>query len=260
MRMLSRLFRAISVLVVFSFPAMADQLQDILDSGKIRVGVIADVAPFGFLDENQQPAGIDIDVANLIATDLGVKLELVPLTAPNRLPNLVTGKVDILVAILSLTPERAKQIMFTAPYASTPIGVFGPSDASVTKPEDIGDKSVGVARGTVEDLALTKLAPNAKIIRFEDNATATTAYQTGQVDLYATADIVAYELNKNPKSRRLDIKFSMGADLVYMGVKMDEFGMLQWLDSFVHYHLVKGDLNDINMKWLAVPLPQMPTL
>lgn len=261
MRVFSRLTAALVALAAtLATPAAADQLQDILDRGTIRIGVIADVAPFGFLDENQQPAGLDIDVAKLIASDLGVELELTPMTAQNRLPNLVTDKVDILVALLSLTSERAKQVMFTSPYSSTTIGVFGPSETAVTSPDDIGQLSIGVSRGTVEDTAITNLAPDANIIRFEDNATATTAYQTGQVDLYATADIVAYELNKNPDSRRLDIKFSMGADLVYMGTKQGEFGMLQWLNSFIHIHLLNGDLDEITQKWLEVPLPELPTL
>lgn len=251
---------ALVVASIFSVPASADQLQDILDRGTIRVGVIADVAPFGFLDEKQQPAGLDVEVANLIASDLGVKLEITQMTAQNRLPYLVTDKVDILVALLSLTPERAKQVMFTSPYTTTTIGVFGPTETAVKSVADIGKLSIGVTRGTVEDSAITKLAPDANIIRFEDNATATTAYQTGQVDLYATGDIVAYVLNKNDKSRRLDIKFSMGADLVHMGVKANEFGMLQWLNSFILVHRLNGDLNNITIKWLGVPLPELPAL
>lgn len=260
MRLLSRLLTAFALIFALASPTLADQLQDILDRGTIRIGVIADVAPFGFLDENQKPAGLDIDVANLIGQELGVNVELVPMTAQNRLPNLVTDQVDILVALLSLTTERAKQIMFTSPYSSTTIGVFGEPDAAVTSPDTIGTLSIGVTRGTVEDSAITRLAPTANIVRFEDNATATTAYQTRQVDLYATADIVAYELNKNPDSRRLDVKFSMGADLVYMGVKQGEFGMLRWLDSFIHLNLLNGKLNEFTEKWLSVPLAELPTL
>ncbi|MGN6102557.1 MAG: transporter substrate-binding domain-containing protein [Devosia sp.] len=261
MRLFSRLSAAvIAVTMLASTSVMADQLQDILDRGTIRIGVIQDVAPFGFLDDKQQPAGLDIDVSNLIAKDLGVKVELVPMTAPNRLPNLVTGKVDILVALLSLTPDRAKQIMFTSPYASTELGVYGPPDIAVTSPDQLGKHSIGVTRGTTEDAALTKLAPNANIIRFEDNATATTAYQTGQVELYATADIVAYALNKSSGARKLDRKFSMGADLAYMGVKQGEFGTLRWLDEFIHLHMLQGDLSKITEKWLAHPLPTLPTI
>ena len=240
-------------------PASADQLQDILDRGTVRVGVIADVAPFGFVDENQQPTGLDVDIANLIASDLGVGLEIVQMTAQNRIPYLVTDKVDILVAILSLTPERAKQIMFTSPYASTSIGVFGPPDVDVSGVEDLAGKSIGVSRGTVEDAALTALAPDANIIRFEDNATATTAYQTGQVDLYTTADILAYELNKGD-GRKLEIKIPFGADLAHMGVRAGEFGLLQWLNSFIYVHKANGDLNEITLKWLNVPVAELPAL
>jgi polar amino acid transport system substrate-binding protein len=239
--------------------AMADQLQDILDRGTIRVGVIADVAPFGFVDAEQKPTGLDVDIANLIATDLGVEAEIVQMTAQNRIPYLVTDKVDILVAILSLTPERAKQIMFTAPYASTTIGLFGPPDIAVTGAADLAGKSIGVSRGTVEDAALTALAPDADIIRFEDNATATTAYQSGQVDLYATADILAYELNKGD-GRKLEIKIPFGADLAHMGVRAGEFGMLQWLNSFIYVHKGNGDLNELTLKWLNVPVADLPPL
>lgn len=240
--------------------ASADQLQDILDAGKIRVGVIADVAPFGFLDAQQKPAGLDVDIANLIATDLGVELEIQQMTAQNRIPYLVTDKVDILVAVLSLTPERAKQIMFTTPYASLISGVFGPADAAVTSVAEIGDRSIGVARGTVEDTAITAAAPDANIVRFEDNATATTAYQSGQVDLYATADILAAELNKNASSRRLELKIQLGVDPAFMGVKAGEFGMLQWLNSFIYVHKAKGDLDGLTRKWLGVPMADMDTL
>jgi polar amino acid transport system substrate-binding protein len=209
------------------------------------------------VDSEQKPAGLDVDIANMIATDLGVELEIQQMTAQNRIPYLVTDKVDVLVAILSLTPERAKQIMFTGPYASTSIGVFGPADIAVTSVADLAGHSIGVSRGTVEDNAITNAAPDANIVRFEDNATATTAYQSGQVELYATADILAYELNKDASSRKLEIKIPLGADLAHMGVKAGEFGMLQWLNSFIYVHKAKGDLDGLTRKWLGVPLADM---
>jgi polar amino acid transport system substrate-binding protein len=241
-------------------PAVADQLQDILSAGKIRVGVIQDVAPFGFLDANQRPAGLDIDVANMIAKDLGVQVELTPMTAQNRIPYLVTNKVDILIALLSLTPERAKQIMFTSPYAATSIGIFGPDDIKLSSIADLGTHSVGVTRGTTEDAALTAAAPNANIVRFEDNATATAAYESGQVELYATADIVAYAINSGNGTRKLDPKVSFGADLAFMGVKAGEFGMLQWLNSWIYIHKQNGDLGKLSKKWLNMTLPPMEPL
>jgi len=241
-------------------PALADQLQDVISAGKIRVGVIADVAPFGFLGADQKPQGLDIDVANMIGKDLGVSVELVPMTSQNRIPYLVTNKVDILVALLSLTPERAKQIMFTSPYAATSLGVFGPADTKVSSIADIGTHSIGVARGTTEDTALTNAAPNANITRFEDNATATAAYESGQVDLYATADILAYAVNNGNGARKMEPKISFGADFAFMGVRAGEFGMLQWLNSWIYIHKQNGDLAKLTKKWLNMTLPQMDPL
>ncbi len=259
-RVLSFVPIGLALATLAAAPAVADQLQDILDAGKIRVGVIADVAPFGFLDANQKPAGLDIDVANMVGKDLGVSVELVPMTAQNRIPYLATGKVDILIALLSLTPERAKQIMFTSPYAATSIGVFGPADTKVSSIADLGSMSIGVTRGTTEDMALTAAAPKANIVRFEDNATATAAYESGQVDLYATADILAYSVNQGKNARKLAPKISFGADFAFMGVKNGEFGMLQWLNSWIYIAKQKGVLNDLSKKWLGMALPQMDPL
>ena len=68
----------------------------------------------------------------MVAKALGVKLELQQVTGANRIPFLLTDKVDIVISVMGLTPERAKQIMFTAPYADTQLAVFGPKSANVT--------------------------------------------------------------------------------------------------------------------------------
>jgi polar amino acid transport system substrate-binding protein len=122
-----------------SFPAYADRLQDILDKGVVRIRVPIDVPPFGFTDENQEPVGLDVDLAGMVAKELGVELELQQITGINRIPFLMTDKVDVVIAVMGATPERAKQIMFTSPYASLYIGVFGPRDLPVTSAATIGD-------------------------------------------------------------------------------------------------------------------------
>ncbi|MGH8634316.1 MAG: transporter substrate-binding domain-containing protein, partial [Burkholderiales bacterium] len=99
-------------------PAMADRLKDILDKGVVRVGHLVDLPPFGMTDKDQKPIGFDIDLANMLAKDLGVKLELTAVTGANRLPYLVTDKVDLIVGAFGATPERAKQISFSSAYSS----------------------------------------------------------------------------------------------------------------------------------------------
>ena len=109
-----------------SIPAHADKFDTILAKGTLRVVVFADVPPFGSTNANRELEGFDIDLAKLLAKDLGVKLELVPATAANRIPYLLTDRADINIAAMSVTSERAKQVMYSAPYADTSLAVYGP--------------------------------------------------------------------------------------------------------------------------------------
>src|SRR5439155_23127751 len=87
--------------------------------GKLIVGVRYDFPPFGFVNEQRQVVGFDIDMTRELAANLlGNRdaVELVEVSGPNRIPFLTTNKVDIVIAALSVTPERAKTISFSEPY------------------------------------------------------------------------------------------------------------------------------------------------
>src|SRR5205809_410229 len=87
--------------------------------GKLMVGVRYDFPPFGFVNEQRQVVGLEIDMTREMAANLlGNRdaVEFVEVSGPTRVPFLVTGKVDIVIAVLSITPERAKTISFSEPY------------------------------------------------------------------------------------------------------------------------------------------------
>lgn len=179
--------------------AAADVMADILSRGTVRVGVFADVPPFGSPNAARELEGFDIDMANMVAKSLGVKLELVPTTAANRIPYLITDRVDINIALMSVTPERAKQIMFTHPYVNTALAVYGPKRIAVTSADTLAAFKVAAAKGTTEELELTALNPKANILRMEDNATAVQAYLSGQSDLWAGNSLISIELAKKTR-------------------------------------------------------------
>ena len=95
--------------------ASAQSVADIKKKGELTVGMLVDFPPYGTMNSSNQPAGYDADVARLMAKDLGVKLNLVPVTGPNRIPFLLTNKVDLLVTSLAVTTERTKQVQFSKP-------------------------------------------------------------------------------------------------------------------------------------------------
>jgi len=240
--------------------AWADRFEEILSKGVVRIGVPLDVPPFGSQNVNREAEGFDVDMANMVAKALGVKLELTQVTAPNRLPYLLTDKVDIIISVMGLTPERAKQIMFTAPYANTSLAVYGPKNLNVKSAADLGTYKVAAAKGTTQELALSAMNPKANIIRTEDDATAATAYLTGQAQIFATNSLVAIDLAKKNPNKEFDLKFTIRRSPAHMGVKMGEHNLARWLDSFIFFNTMNTELDKLHQKWLGRPMEPMQPL
>ena len=120
LRTASTLLLAGLALMSIAVPAQADTLDDIRKAKKIRIAIDLAIPPFGMTDDKMQATGSDVDLARLLARDLGVELEIVTTTGPTRIPMLQTNKTDIVVSTLSITPERAKVIEFSLPYADYP--------------------------------------------------------------------------------------------------------------------------------------------
>ena len=117
MKMLKFLLTKLFIIsFILSGTAYAD-LNEILDAGKVRIAVPESFAPFGSLGADGEPEGFDVDVAKLIAEDLGVELELVPVTSKQRIPYLETDKVDLVISSMGANPGRAKSIWFSSAYA-----------------------------------------------------------------------------------------------------------------------------------------------
>jgi polar amino acid transport system substrate-binding protein len=128
------LLNALTIVLVLSIVSMvgvasagSDVLSNIKSAGILKVAVPQDFPPFGSVGPDMQPIGYDIDMANLIAKKLGVKLKLVPVTSTNKIPYLTTGKVDLVISSLGKNPKRAAVIDFLTAYAPFFNGGFGPS-------------------------------------------------------------------------------------------------------------------------------------
>ncbi len=236
--------------------AGADVLASVKKAGVINIAVPQDFPPFGSVGPDLKPIGYDIDMAGLIAEKLGVKLTLVPVSSTNRIPYLSTGKVDLVISSLGKNPERAKVIDFSDPYAPYFNGVFGPQDLAVAKAEDLAGKTVSATRGSIEDLELTKIAPESTVIkRFEDNSATISAYLSGQVDLVATGNVVAASVNEKNPEKMLGTKFIIKKSPCYVGVAKEEPALMAAVNTIIADAKADGTLGAICEKWLRNPLP-----
>lgn len=237
--------------------AATDTLEKVKSSGVLKVAVPQDFPPFGSVGPSMKPIGYDIDMASLIAEALGVKLKLVPVTSTNRIPYLTTGKVDLVISSLGKNPDRQKVIDFTDAYAPFFNGVFGPDSANVEKPEDLAKKTIAVTRGSIEDLELTKIAPESTIIhRFEDNSSTISAYLSGQVELVATGNVVAASINGQKPAKMLESKFLIKNSPCYIGINKNQATLMAKLNMIIASSKTNGSLETISQKWLHIALPE----
>jgi polar amino acid transport system substrate-binding protein len=260
----SLLVAAVAALAVAASPlaAKADKLQDVLGAGKIRVGLLTDAAPWGFKDAKGEIAGLDADLAKLIAADMGVKLELVPVTGAARIPSLLSDKIDILIAGLGATPERAQQIMFSQPYAVVNLGVYGPKSLATStgkKPDTLAGHTVAVAKGSTLDVWLTDNAPAVKLVRFEDTPAAIAAYLAGQAESFAENSAIALKVGEQNPGKDVELKFLIRQSPAHIGVRQGEQNLLNWLNTDLFANKLSGKLGQLQLRWFKEE-QALPTL
>jgi polar amino acid transport system substrate-binding protein len=148
---LSVLGLAISISGMTATSAFADATLDrIKGRGALTVGVILSGAPFGYIDpKSQSEKGYNLDIAKALADNLGVKLETVTVTPPNRVQFLQQGKVDILIANMQYTDERAKILDYVpTPYDRSGGAAVVRKDSGLKDWSDLKGKPVCVSQGS----------------------------------------------------------------------------------------------------------------
>jgi polar amino acid transport system substrate-binding protein len=248
---------AAAVLLGTGATSRADGLDDIKAAKKLRVAVDLGLPPYGMTDDKMQPTGSDVETGKLLAHDLGVEFELVPTTGASRIPSLQSGKADVVISTLSVTPERAKVIDFSVAYASLRTVVAGVKRIEVKNLADLDGKTIGTTRGTTHDTWLTQNAKNAKIVRYEDDATEAQAFVSGQVDLFSTAELLLAPISARNPSRQLELKFVIDTFKLAIGVKQGETRVLQTVNDWVKTNLKNGKLNAIYKKYHGNDLPDV---
>ena len=236
-------------------------LSEILKRGKVNIAVPESFPPFGSLGADGEHQGYDVDVAKLVAKDLGVDLELVPVTSKQRIPFLETNRVDLVISSMGANPSRAKSINFSSAYAPFFSGAFASSDKKIKGPEDLAGYKVGMTGGTLEDLEITKVAPSsAKLIRFGDNAATLSAFKSGQIDVLVTGNTAAAGISAEDPNLDIQTKFIIKESPCFMGVKKGNDDLLRWINVFILHKKLGGQLNSISQKWLGQDLPPLPSL
>ena len=232
----------------------ADGLDDIAKAGVINVGVFSDFPPFSSVASDMSLKGYDVDVAQIIADTLKVKLNLVSVTGQNRIPYLTEHRVDILLSV-GHSEEREKVIDFTKAYAPYYIAVIGPKAVAVAGKDDLADKTIAVNRGTLEDTSLTEVAPaSATVQRFDNYNAVIQAFLSGQAQLMVVGNDVGSQVLAKQTELQPEQKFQLMTSPDHIALNKGEPKLKAVLEEAVAKMLAEGKLNEISVKWLGKPL------
>lgn len=163
--------------------ASADQAQSTeATGGTLRMGTNATFPPYEMIDENNNVVGIDADIAKAVADKLGMELQIINMEFDALIPALGADQIDIVLAGMTVNPERAEQVDFTQSYATGVQSIIVAEDSAIATVEDLADKKVGVQTGTTGDLYCTGDLGEEHVQRFESGIVATQALVNGQID------------------------------------------------------------------------------
>jgi polar amino acid transport system substrate-binding protein len=255
-----------AALLMVAGAVQADQLDEIIASGKVRCGIMLDVPPVGMRDADNKPIGYDVEFCKDMAKALGVEAVIVETPAPDRIPAILSGRVDVGVASATNTLERAKSVAFSIPYQIWEVGVAVKADnTSITKYEDLIGKKIGTVRGTYAEVEFLKDFKDwedkgTTYVSYGSNAEQFLALQQGKVDAILESIAIFGEFIKGPGKGKIKIACNVPdipADWTGLMVKRDQQGLLNWVNLFVWHQWKTGRTDELYQAWFGYPAPSM---
>jgi ABC-type amino acid transport substrate-binding protein len=215
-------------------PAEAQSTLEVVKKrGKLVAGVKTDFPPFGYVDAAGKNLGFDVDVAHLFAKALfndDQQLELVAVTSGNRIPFLQSGKIDIIIATVTVTDERRLVVEFSAPYFLSGSLLLVPKASPVNSLDDLAGKTVAVVQGAIQDKDVEQLQPKANRVKFGKVSEAVLAVKGGRADAYAHDDILVLTLAKENSDLRAAGKPFIPRPYG-IAVRKGDTGFIKWVDG-----------------------------
>lgn len=205
--MVRRVILAAGLILALTTGATAAGTLDVIKQrGQMVVGVKADFPPFGFVDERQQLAGYDIDIAREIAKIiLGSpdKVRLVTVTSANRIPMLQTNQIDIVIATMTITAARKEVIDFTVPYFCSGHLILTRRDSPIARFQDLNNRRVATVQGSTGDRVTALLAPQAQRVTFGQNSEALLALKDGRTEAFVQDDVLLLAFAKEDRTLKV---------------------------------------------------------
>lgn len=256
--MIRKLFFLLAFLtVVVSAPADSRTLDEIISDGTLRIGVNPNFPPMSSFGMTNQLEGFDIDVARRIAEALGVEAEFVTTETAQRVPFLVSNRIDIALGAMTRTPERAKLIGYTLPLHSEAMGVITTDKLDIQSWEDLDRPDITLVnmRGNLSVSILQDMLPKPKVLLVDGNADTIRAIAQGRAD--ALVENVDFFLKFTTNYR--NVKWRVLSDPIFVaycgiGIGKNNDSLRKFLNILLHDLHTSGFVNETWEKWYGAPM------
>jgi len=256
--MLRKILSILVVLVVAtSMPVDARTLDQIIKDGTIRIGVNPNFPPMSSFSMTNQLEGFDIDIGNVIAEALGVKVEFVTTATAQRVPFLISNRIDIALGAITRTPKRAKVISFTVPLHSEAMGVITTDKIDVSSWTELNNEDITLVnmRGNLSVEILQDKLPKPKVLLVDGNADTIRAIAQGRAD--ALIENVDFFLHFTKNYR--NVTWRVLNDTIFVaycgiGVSMGNDELRNYLNVLLYDLHSSGVINETWMKWYGTPM------
>ena len=233
--------------------APASTLRTVLNRGKLIVGTGSTNAPWHFEDDKGQLTGMDIAVARILARGLFddvTKVEFVKQEPAARIPNITTGKVDIVVQFMTVSPARAQLVNFSRPYYVEGVALLTSVKGKFKSHKELIDAGAGAKASVLQNVDADKLVakalPKAQVLQLDTQANAIQALESGRADA-AVVDLstVGWLVKRNP-DKYLDSGFHYDTQLYSCAMRQGDLDWLSWVDTCLNVamHGHQTDLYD----------------
>nr|WP_314544035.1 transporter substrate-binding domain-containing protein [uncultured Massilia sp.] len=238
-----------AALMLVATSALAGRIEDIKARGYVRIGVSLGGEPVGFRNASNEPVGYDVDVARQLAAKLGVPVRFSDVSSDARISMLMSKQLDLVVANVSITPQRARVVDFSIPYNVAGLRVIAQKSAHVRTLADLNGKRVVVGRGTTADAFLKKSAPQAQFVYTDNFAPdGVLLLQQKRVDAgIEDSSLLDYLASKNDQLETLSALY--GNTPIGIAMAKGDPALLQFVNGFVTDYIRSGAYAANYKKW-----------
>ncbi len=232
---------------------MPSTIDEVVKRGVLRVG-FSSFVPWAMQDKDGKFIGFEVDVAERLAQDLDVELQLVPTRWSGIIPALLAGKFDMIIGGMSSTPERNLKVNFSIPYDQAEIGAVANKEkaATLTFPTDYNNPNVIVAlrTGSSAVVPAKNLLPNATYRFFDDEAPAVQDVLNGRAHIFFTSEpLPTFEALNAPETLFLPTNDSLHSQPIGIAVKRNDLNTLNFLDNWIRALHGEGWLKERRTYW-----------